>query len=299
MEGLNNAKQNALNVIAISGDMRDRQRVYTMNGVEPKAQVNYKLAGKGLYFHPKAATMDDLLHPSGSVPAPSGSEPRDQSWTWAWSEQSGNGQIFYYFPHAGNGWPNDPAASITASSGEVSESARVLRFVFNNAGDAMISVQADTPFKTVPVADRQQYLMSLNAITTGGGGDFPVTWTAVARDESRKLGRQAGGKHAGQPLAGAPADFCQQTLFGGTRGGRLTVVGDKVAFDGSVLQAQPRNTYVCGGMAFEFQLRSPVVFNQGEPVSAGEQPSVGLPQSDGQTGGEKQTLTPRISSHYF
>lgn len=50
----------------------------------------------------------------------------------------------------------------------------------------------------------------------------------------------------------------------------LSIILGKIANKGRILARQPRNTLICGGLAFEFQMRAPLIFNCGE-ISTQEQ----------------------------
>lgn len=139
-------------------------------------------------------------------------------------------------------------------------------FRLNFKPDGTISLTyALTPFSNVPASENQLYGVALDAMTTGT--DLPVTWTAVMRDQSRIMGRSLGGRHAGQPSTGSPLDYINLTLFGGAPGSSpLNYVGGLLELAGIPLNPQPRKNYMSGGMAVEFQIRTPLILKCNEQV---------------------------------
>ena len=125
--------------------------------------------------------------------------------------------------------------------------------------------------------DQQNYALSFAGINTGG-----YDWMMVYRDYTRTLGTIAGGKHAGQVLAGDPVNWCELSRFAscperafekgtGERALGLHVHGqmyDETAVmlegahftktNGLPLFRQPRRSYYSGGLAAYFELSSPL-----------------------------------------
>ncbi len=93
----------------------------------------------------------------------------------------------------------------------------------------------------------------------------------IFRKNDKRLGTQTGGKHAGQPIAGTPLNWCELSEYGGddfiagaVRKGRLasglTLLnpsgGNSVfrGFDGKTICLQPRKSYYSGGLAVDIEI---------------------------------------------
>jgi len=170
---------------------------------------------------------------------------------------------------------------------------RMYLYEFNEQGRITTTVLPLSPFQDIPVSHRQLLGISFNAITTNKTGGLPLTWTATMRDQTSSLGTQKGGKHAGQPIGGAPYNWCEDVRFGNQRRPRRLNLpvdptpdpttgvslppismdclcqpayaqrGHRGGNRKQVANRKLRKTYLCGGLATEFQIRSPVVANGG------------------------------------
>ena len=152
----------------------------------------------------------------------------------------------------------------------------IYAFEFTRDGAISCRVLQRDPFPVGATADSQ---MSATADTRIQGGLTPVI---IFRDNVRYLGTQYGGKHAGQPLAGSPLNWCELSEYGGDEKsaealgkGRLATrlmvsaspssnsqaggVGDFCRdifshFDGKSLARQPRRSYYSGGLAVDIEI---------------------------------------------
>lgn len=137
------------------------------------------------------------------------------------------------------------------------------------------------PFPVGVTADAQN---SVVVDTNTQGGLAPVI---IFRNDVKKLGRAAGGKHAGQPLCGYPLNWCELSEFGGneelaktlgkgrlgtsmqvvgndvdpyeflrTAGGNQGTTGDIVFCDssGRRMALQPRKNFYSGGLALDIEI---------------------------------------------
>lgn len=210
---------------------------------------------------------------SGVVP----SGPRSNGSFWFAGTDPGSG---YNYGAVAPPPPTPPPASATNPLTN-----RIFRYVLQQDG-SVTQVFGQSPFANLPISENQLYGLGLNAMTTGT--ETPITWTAVLRDEARLLGRPTGGKHAGQPLAGIPINFAQLAAFGGTAAASpLSVIAGQIASGGVVLNPQPRDNFVSGGLAVEFQLRTPLI------LECAEEPPADQSSTTNASGGTT-TLVPDI-----
>jgi hypothetical protein len=149
-------------------------------------------------------------------------------------------------------------------------------------GNVTVTRQDNTPFLSEEIFENQLYTVDFQALITGNR-----VWTMSFRDQVDKLGTTSGGKHAGQPLAGDPVNWCELKEFNGsvesafakTKGGKalgLSISGEpapgtnggitlaSASFQhtwGDALANQPRKSYYSGGLGVEFVLSSPRMAN--------------------------------------
>ncbi len=149
-------------------------------------------------------------------------------------------------------------------------------YEFTKTGTISRRLLRKDPFPVGVTSDCQ---CSVIANTAVQGGVTPII---VFRNDVKHLGLTTGGKHAGQPLAGDPIDWCELADFGGDSivardlnkgrlGTRLTVVdpanpaypldSDRRVnldifrtFDGRSLAAQPRKNFYSGGLAMDIEI---------------------------------------------
>jgi hypothetical protein len=68
-------------------------------------------------------------------------------------------------------------------------------FTFDDKGAIEVVAPQNYPFTAQTAYENQLYTVAFNAINANG-----VTWTMRLRDQVHRLGKQEGGKHAGQPM---------------------------------------------------------------------------------------------------
>lgn len=68
-------------------------------------------------------------------------------------------------------------------------------FTVDDRGDVRISAPQTYPFSTQTAYENQLYTVAFSALNS-----FDQNWTIRIRDQVHRLGRQEGGKHAGQPM---------------------------------------------------------------------------------------------------
>lgn len=152
---------------------------------------------------------------------------------------------------SGGGAPSGTNPNPPASLNEA------IRLRFNNDG-TVDTVYATTPFANIPVSENQLYGLALGAKTHGSSN--PVTWTVTMRDNVRTWGRNSGGRHAGQPIAGSPPDYINLPAFGGAPGtSPLSYNNPNFNYGAQPLNPQPRDNYMSGGLSVEIQFRNPLV----------------------------------------
>lgn len=154
-----------------------------------------------------------------------------------------------------------------------------LIYEFDTSGQIVTTNLKQTPFQEQTISENQNYACSLNAIHARG-----ANWTMVFRDQVRRLGTLAGGKHAGQSLPGNPINWCELALFdAGIQQARAKGKGEALGFivhgqqangfgqgaialegayftssSGTKLSNQPRKNYYSGGSCVYFELSSPL-----------------------------------------
>jgi hypothetical protein len=248
-----NAITNANYVLAQSEYIANNQLKLSQRGLSHPDSHNWKLGKVLLRPHTQEAQYNDLIN---GRPTPSGDRPRETDWTDRPSE-------FYYYDY--NQAMSNAPIDIPAINKQ-----RVNHIAIDLEGNVNIAVTEESPWTKTPVSESQYLGICPKAMITGD--DVPITWTATMRDESAHIGKTKGGKHAGQPPAGYPQNYCQKMQYGGdiSNNSSLSIILGKIANKGRILARQPRNTLICGGLAFEFQMRAPLIFNCGE-ISTQEQ----------------------------
>ncbi len=128
-----------------------------------------------------------------------------------------------------------------------------------------------------PVGVTSESQSSVMADTRIQGGLSPII---LFRDNVKNLGTENGGKHAGQPLAGTPLNWCELREFGGDEqtalglckgrlGTQLTITDPNNSepvedqsmltdlfrkIDGKPLTLQPRRNFYSGGLALDIEI---------------------------------------------
>jgi hypothetical protein len=145
---------------------------------------------------------------------------------------------------------------------------------FDDDGVLHIVVERRNPFERLTVAENQLYSYSPEPMQLSGS-----RWTVTTRDMVANLGVESGGKHGGQPLTGAPINWCVcdgyrevnlRKLSDAKRGIRAYIVGP-TSSDGhitneeasqffidnrTVVQKRLRSELYCGGLCAEVRLAS-------------------------------------------
>lgn len=297
LQNVANAKRNALKVAQDSNYVINHQLVLTAMGLKEQAP-NFELARQPLRTKPRpAASTTEIINGNDST----GGTPNDK-----WS--SSNFTPFYV-----DNKP-DQAAGAFLVDRDGFDGATLL-FRFDSPGQVVVNDTDGTPFATVPVSENQSYFVNLDAMKTGNP-QYPVTWTAVMRDESRKMGNAFGGKHAGQPLAGGSIEWCQRAdlaIEGGSDGvsfelptqgarnashgggasgpgggvvggGPIRGIGGGGPTDGTGTSSTTvggktvPKWFICGGLAVDFQLRAPLIQR---PANLNPGPAVGVRDNPG------------------
>jgi hypothetical protein len=152
-----------------------------------------------------------------------------------------------------------------------------LLFEFDAAGNVLVRNCNRNPFISEIVDENQSYAVNYQPVQLGS-----TLWNIGCRDEVRKLGSQAGGKHAGQPVVGNPVNWCELAYFDGSseasmkraKGGKalgLVVTGSNQGcaggeqavsqasaqfskLDGGSLSHAPRKSYYSGGLAVDIEM---------------------------------------------
>ncbi|MBC7996454.1 MAG: hypothetical protein IAF58_00820 [Leptolyngbya sp.] len=142
----------------------------------------------------------------------------------------------------------------------------IYAYEFNNNGKINRRVIAKDPFFRGMTSDAQE---SVTVDTSTNHNTNPII---IFRDNVKKLGIQSGGKHAGQPLAGYPLNWCEIADYGGDEniasrvlkgrlGTGLTLLdptgGANSLFrgsDGKTMCLQPRRSYYSGGLALDIEI---------------------------------------------
>jgi len=141
----------------------------------------------------------------------------------------------------------------------------IYAYEFNNSGNISRRVITKDPF---PRGFTSEYQVSTTVDTGLNSGINPII---IFRNNVKRLGKNTGGKHAGQPIAGNPLNWCELAEYGGddfiagaVRKGRLATgltllnPGDKNSafrgFDGKTICLQPRKSYYSGGLAVDIEI---------------------------------------------
>lgn len=151
-------------------------------------------------------------------------------------------------------------------------------YAYEFAPDGSISrrVIAKDPFPVGMTAESQYQSMVDTKIQSG------LTPMIIFRNDVRQLGQQNGGKHAGQPLAGNPINWCEIAEYGGDEsmaenlgkgrlGTKLTLFDTSReesdqetsnspgynlfrTFEGKEMTLQPRRSFYSGGLAVDIEI---------------------------------------------
>lgn len=138
-------------------------------------------------------------------------------------------------------------------------------YEFKNNGSISRRVISKNPFPPGVTSESQ---VSTTVDTCTNGGANPII---IFRNNVKRLGTQTGGKHAGQPIAGNPLNWCEIAEYGGddfiagaVHKGRLAT-GLTLAnpfdanssfrgADGKTICLQPRKSYYSGGLAVDIEI---------------------------------------------
>lgn len=138
-------------------------------------------------------------------------------------------------------------------------------YEFKNDGNISRRVIAKSPFPP-GVTSESQVSTTVDTCTTSG-----INPIIIFRNNVKRLGTETGGKHAGQPIAGNPLNWCELAEYGGddfiagaVHKGRLatglTLVNPFDAqssfrgADGKTICLQPRKSYYSGGLAVDIEI---------------------------------------------
>lgn len=141
----------------------------------------------------------------------------------------------------------------------------IYAYEFNNNGNISRRVIARDPFPRGFTSEDQ---VSTTVDTNLSSGINPII---IFRNNVKRLGKDSGGKHAGQPVAGNPLNWCELSEYGGddfiagaVRKGRLATgltlqdPNDSKSmfrgFDGKMICLQPRKSYYSGGLAVDIEI---------------------------------------------
>lgn len=141
----------------------------------------------------------------------------------------------------------------------------IYAYEFDNNGNISRRVITKDPFPRGFTSEAQ---VSTTVDTSTNSGINPII---IFRNNVKRLGTQTGGKHAGQPIAGTPLNWCELSEYGGddfiagaVRKGRLATgftllnpsAGNSVfrGFDGKTICLQPRKSYYSGGLAVDIEI---------------------------------------------
>ena len=307
------ALQNGTMVASLSDTIVRNQRALTARGLSQDG-ANFKLAGVSLVPHPRPpASLDAIrnrLAPSGD------SGPTD------WTAKTGfyfyeMPQIRVSArPGASNFLPAAHAASVIPQS-----LAKMYLFEINADGRVRYTVLPASPFMNIPVSEKQRFAVSYNAITTGtdvpvtwamvmrdqtaekgrinGGkhGGEPMVGSPLNWCDSPTFGSKRSSSHRksrGRAL-GHTQEFGQGNNSslgnllagdGNSQGGPINLPpGPNPSPDGGqpgAGGARERQSYICGGMSTEFQLRTPLVGNCG--FAAGSPQTLSAPRGSNLVG---------------
>lgn len=180
-----------------------------------------------------------------------------------------------------------PPAHAQAKSLVPAGASKLFMFEFSSSGHIIATSLPQQPFLNIPLSDRQLLGLAYGAMTSGNRDSATVTWTATLRDFTARLGRQQGGKHAGEPMVGSPGEWCELTTYGnkrkskGSKGGKGSKgskggKGSKGSKGGKGNEGIPpgqakklaRGNYFCPGLSTEFQLRTPLIGNGGSTAGS-------------------------------
>jgi hypothetical protein len=147
-------------------------------------------------------------------------------------------------------------------------------YIYEFARDGTIS-RRTLPRDPFPIGVTSDAQCSAIADTSTQAGSPTII---IFRNNVRHLGVRAGGKHAGQPLAGYPLNWCELQSFGGddwlaslsdkgrlgtrlmmSTSSELPMAGSAISnlfrtFEGQLLCRQPRSSYYSGGLALDIEI---------------------------------------------
>ena len=138
-------------------------------------------------------------------------------------------------------------------------------YEFKNDGSISRRIIAKSPFPPGVTSEGQ---VSTTVDTSTTAGLNPII---IFRNNVKRLGIHTGGKHAGQPIAGSPLNWCELAEYGGddfiagaVHKGRLATgltlqnpLDAKSSFkgaDGKTVSLQPRRSYYSGGLAVDIEI---------------------------------------------
>ncbi|MBA3858989.1 MAG: hypothetical protein C0507_18950 [Cyanobacteria bacterium PR.3.49] len=166
-----------------------------------------------------------------------------------------------------NGHLRPKLASVLEMLSQTFQSApnSIYAYEFNNNGNISRRVIARDPFPRGFTSEEQ---VSTTVDTNLNSGINPII---IFRNNVKRLGKDTGGKHAGQPVAGNPLNWCELSEYGGddfiagaVRKGRLATGltllnpndGQSMfrGFDGKTICLQPRKSYYSGGLAVDIEI---------------------------------------------
>lgn len=141
----------------------------------------------------------------------------------------------------------------------------IYAYEFSNNGSISRRVITRDPFPRGFTSEDQ---VSTTVDTNLNSGANPII---IFRNNVKRLGIDTGGKHAGQPVAGNPLNWCELTEYGGddfiagaVRKGRLATgltlqnPSDSKSlfrgFDGKTICLQPRRSFYSGGLAVDIEI---------------------------------------------
>jgi hypothetical protein len=182
----------------------------------------------------------------------------------------------YYWLRNGHLRPRIDAILDMINDSFRSAPAQIYAYEFARGGTISRRIIARDPFPIGVTAESQNQTVVDTSIQ---GGLTPII---VFRDDVKNLGSVHGGRHAGQPLAGYPLNWCELSDYGGDEhiaagldkgrlGTRLTLVDPSgtalpeeaindpnfalfQSFEGKRLFLQPRRSFYSGGLALDIEI---------------------------------------------
>ena len=258
---------------------------FTMPEIGPAGIMTLRFSGipvQGLYswsdllkennFRDNQISMFDAV--GGDFPVDRDARMRQYRPDFHTSTAQQFGEHLYYWLRNGHLRPRLDAIMSMVNDPFHSRPDEVYVYEFANNGTISRRALPRDPFQVGVTADAQSSVIADTNIQAG------VTPVIIFRNDVKRLGTRAGGKHGGQPLAGDPLNWCEMQEFGGDEllaqglgkgrlGTRLTVVdtsnpamqtNKSVNFDvfrkidGRSLQIQPRKSFYSGGLALDIEI---------------------------------------------